>query len=54
MHPDEDPNLIIKSSMPSGYKPVIGEMKCLACQEKNFYLFDEVTTELVERFSDEV
>ena len=53
MHPDGDPNLIIKSRMPSGYKPAIGEMKWLSCPEKHFYLFDEVTTDLVERFSDE-
>lgn len=50
LHPNANPNLIIKSSMESGIKPKIGEMKSLIFQEKNLYLFDEVSKDLVLKF----
>jgi multiple sugar transport system ATP-binding protein len=50
LHPEGNPGAIIKSTMPSDYKPVIGDMKKLAFEEKNFYLFDKSSTDLVLRF----
>ncbi len=51
LHPDANPNTIIKSSMESDYKPKLGEMKWLIYEEKNLYIFDEVTTDLVVRLT---
>lgn len=54
LHPEGQSDLIIKSSMSSDYKSKIGDVKYLSYSEKDFYLFDEVSTELVLRFSAEV
>ncbi len=51
LHPDANPDTIIKSAMDSDYEAGIGEVKWLKFEEKNLYLFDEVTTDLVLRFS---
>ena len=51
LHPDSNPDVIVKSSMDSDYKAEIGAIKWLKFQEKDLYLFDEVTTDLVLRFS---
>jgi multiple sugar transport system ATP-binding protein len=53
LHPEGGSDLIIKSSMSSDYKSKLGEEKYLQYKEKDFYLFDEVTTDLVLRFSAE-
>lgn len=53
LHPEGNSDLIIKSSMSSDYKSSIGDIKYLQYKEKDFYLFDEVTTDLVLRFSAE-
>ncbi len=50
MHPDGDPGKIVKSSMESDFKPKIGELKNLVFEEKELYLFDRVSTDLVLRF----
>jgi len=50
LHPDANPGLIIKSSMESDYKPKIGEIKSLSFGEKDLYVFDRESTELVLRF----
>jgi multiple sugar transport system ATP-binding protein len=50
LHPEGNPNAIIKSSMPSDYKPALGDMKRLKFDERNLYLFDKTTTDLVLRF----
>jgi ABC-type sugar transport system ATPase subunit len=50
MHPDGNPKAILKSSMESGYKPEIGAVRDLVFQEKDLYLFDKDSTELVKRF----
>jgi ABC-type sugar transport system ATPase subunit len=50
LHPDGNPGLILKSSMDSDYKPKIGDMKNLVFEEKNLYLFDKKSTDLVIRF----
>jgi ABC-type sugar transport system ATPase subunit len=50
MHPDGNPHAILKSSMDSDFKPKIGEMASLIINEKNLYLFDKKTTDLVMRF----
>jgi multiple sugar transport system ATP-binding protein len=49
-HTDENREQIVKSIMVSGYKPKIGELKWLHIQEKDLYLFDRVSTDLVLRF----
>jgi ABC-type sugar transport system ATPase subunit len=51
LHPDANPGLILKSAMPSGYKPKIGEVKRLQFSERSLYLFDRESTELVMRFA---
>lgn len=53
LHPEGDSDLIIKSSMSSDYKSRIGDVKYLQYRERDFYLFDEVTTDLVLRFTAE-
>ena len=50
MHPDGNPNAILKSSMNSDFKPKIGEMMSLLINEKDIYLFDKKSTNLVMRF----
>ncbi len=50
MHPDANPGVILKSTMDSDYKPKIGEVKSLSFEEKNLYLFDRESTDLVFRF----
>jgi len=50
MHPDGNLKTIVKSSMESDYKPEIGSVMNLIFQEKDLYLFDEKSTELVMRF----
>jgi ABC-type sugar transport system ATPase subunit len=50
LHPDANPGLILKSSMESDYKPKIGDIKNLVFEEKNLYLFDKKSTDLVFRF----
>jgi multiple sugar transport system ATP-binding protein len=50
LHPEGNPDAIIKSTMSSDYKPAIGDMKKLKFEEKNFYLFDKSSTDLVLRF----
>ena len=50
MHPDGNPNAILKSSMDSDFKPKIGEMMSLLINEKDIYLFDKNSTNLVMRF----
>ncbi|UCB45232.1 MAG: ABC transporter ATP-binding protein [Spirochaetota bacterium] len=49
-HPDANPEIIVKSIMASGYKPKLGESKWLEIKEKDLYLFDKVSTDLVLRF----
>ena len=51
MHPDGNSDVIIKSVMGSGYKPKPGEIRELVFEEKDVYLFDRETEELVLRFS---
>ena len=53
LHPEGGSDLIVKSSMSSDYKSKLGDIKYLEYNEKDFYLFDEVTTDLVLRFSAE-
>jgi multiple sugar transport system ATP-binding protein len=50
MHPDGDTSKIVKSSMKSDFKPKIGEVKNLILEEKDLYLFDKESTQLVLRF----
>jgi ABC-type sugar transport system ATPase subunit len=50
MHPDANPKAIVKSSMESGYKPEIGSVMNIIFQEKDLYLFDKSSTDLVMRF----
>jgi multiple sugar transport system ATP-binding protein len=50
LHPDANENVILKASMGNDYKPEMGEMKSLVFQEKDLYLFDAVSTDLVLRF----
>lgn len=50
LHPDANPGVILKSSMESDYKPKIGEVKTLFFEEKNIYLFDRESTDLIFRF----
>jgi multiple sugar transport system ATP-binding protein len=49
-HPDANEGKIVKSIMASGYKPKIGELKWLEIKEKDLYLFDRESTDLVLRF----
>jgi multiple sugar transport system ATP-binding protein len=49
-HPDANPEKIVKSIMASGYKPKIGELKWLDIREKDLYLFERASTDLVLRF----
>lgn len=49
-HPDANPQVIVKSIMPSGYRSKIGEFKWLDIREKDLYLFDRASTDLVLRF----
>ena len=49
-HPDANQNVIVKAIMASGYAPKIGEYRLLGIKEKDLYLFDKVSTELVLRF----
>jgi len=51
MHPDGNPHAIVKSVMGSGYKPKLGEVTVLDFEERDMYLFDKETGELVLRFS---
>jgi ABC-type sugar transport system ATPase subunit len=51
LHPEKNSDLIIKSSMSSDYKSNIGDIKYLQYRERDFYLFDEVNTDLVLRFT---
>jgi ABC-type sugar transport system ATPase subunit len=50
MHPDANPGVILKSTMDSDYKAKIGEVKTLYFEEKDLYLFDRKSTDLVFRF----
>jgi ABC-type sugar transport system ATPase subunit len=50
LHPDGNPKAILKSSMESDYKPEIGSVMNLIFHEKDLYLFDKESTELVMRF----
>jgi multiple sugar transport system ATP-binding protein len=50
MHPDANPGVILKSTMDSDYKAKIGEIKTLYFEEKDLYLFDRKSTDLVFRF----
>jgi multiple sugar transport system ATP-binding protein len=50
LHPDANENVILKASMANDFRPKIGELKHLIFQEKNLYLFDEVSTDLVLKF----
>ena len=52
LHPDANSSSIIKSTMESDYKPQLGEFKYLDFEERNLYLFDKISTDLVQRFSD--
>jgi multiple sugar transport system ATP-binding protein len=49
LHPDGNPGLIIKSSMESDFKPEIGQVKAVAFEEKDIYVFDKASTELIAR-----
>jgi ABC-type sugar transport system ATPase subunit len=49
LHPDGNPGLIIKSSMESDYRPEIGRVSSVAFEEKDLYVFDRATTELIAR-----
>jgi multiple sugar transport system ATP-binding protein len=53
LHPDADTSVILKSAMPSGYRPKIGDVKHLQFSERSIYLFDKQSTELVVRFGRE-
>ncbi len=48
--PDANVNVILKASMESDCKPKIGEVKALLFEEKDLYLFDETSTDLVLKF----
>ncbi len=50
MHPDNNPSAILKSSMDSDFKPKLGEIEHLIINEKDLYLFDRKSTDLVMRF----
>jgi multiple sugar transport system ATP-binding protein len=50
MHPDGNTGAILKSSMDSDFKPKIGEIMSLIINEKDLYLFDKKSTNLVLRF----
>jgi len=50
LYPNGNPGLILKSSMDSDYKPRIGDVKNLVFEEKNLYLFDKSSTNLIFRF----
>ena len=50
MHPDADDSMIYKSAMDSDYKPKIGDVKHLIFKEKDLYLFDKESTNLLFRF----
>jgi ABC-type sugar transport system ATPase subunit len=50
LHPDGNPNAILKSSMDSDFKPKIGGMTNLVFHEKDLYLFDKGSTDLILRF----
>jgi multiple sugar transport system ATP-binding protein len=49
LHPDGNPGLIIKSSMESDFKSEIGQVKSIAFEEKDLYVFDKASTELIAR-----
>jgi multiple sugar transport system ATP-binding protein len=49
LHPDGNSGLIIKSSMESDFKPEIGQVKSVAFEEHNLYVFDKESTELIAR-----
>ena len=51
MHPDGNPDVIVKSVMGSGYKPKLSEINFIDFEEKNVYLFDKQTEDLALRFS---
>jgi len=51
LHPDAEPNIIIKSSMEKGYKPRVGDLKYLEFTENHLYIFNKETTNLVKRFT---
>ncbi len=50
LHPGANTNLIIKSTMDSDYKPLIGDFKNIVFNEKDLYIFDKESTGLVMRF----
>lgn len=47
---DSDTGNILKAVMGSDYRPRANEIKALHFREKDFYLFDKISTELVLRF----
>jgi ABC-type sugar transport system ATPase subunit len=51
LHPDGNLGQIIKSSMDSDFKPAIGDVLHIVFGEKDLYIFDRESTDLLLRFS---
>jgi len=47
---DSDTGNVIKAIMGSDYRPKVDQVKTLNFREKDLYLFDKISTELVFRF----
>jgi hypothetical protein len=47
---DSDNENVIKTIMGSDYRPKINQEKTMVFREKDLYLFDKISTELVFRF----
>jgi len=50
LKPDSDTGNVIKAIMGSDYRPKVDQVKTLDFREKDLYLFDKISTELVLRF----
>lgn len=50
LKPDSDTGNVIKAIMGSDYRPKVDQVKTLDFREKDLYLFDKISTELVFRF----
>jgi len=50
LRPDSDNGNVIKAIMDSDYRPKVNQVKTVIFREKDLYLFDKISTELVFRF----
>lgn len=50
LKPDSDTGNVIKAIMGSDYRPKVDQVKTLDFREKDLYLFDRISTDLVLRF----